>query len=111
MGTDSGIHIPITFDLRDLPLESTGIVCGVAGRLVGVTSMAGSSTGSGEDEYEYGAGSGSSEYGSGMGRRASRPVEMCYLSTARAGNVMVLEEDLQRTLQALRGAGEGLLGD
>lgn len=61
-------------------MESTGIVCGVAGRLVGGT------TGQLED-----------------------PVEMSYLSTARAGTVMVAEEELERALGALRGAESGVL--
>ncbi|KAJ4377303.1 hypothetical protein N0V83_000127 [Neocucurbitaria cava] len=70
----------ITLDLRDLPMESTGIVCGVAGRLVGGTA------GQLEDA-----------------------VEMSYLSTARAGTVMVAEEELERALGALRGAENGVV--
>jgi hypothetical protein len=61
-------------DLRDLPLESTGIVCGVASRLVGGTKVG-----------------------------LLQAVEMSYLSTARAGTVMVAEEELDRALAALRG--------
>jgi len=56
-------------------MESTGIVCGVAGRLVGETTG-----------------------------QLEEPVEMSYLSTARAGTVMVAEEELERALDALRGA-------
>ena len=37
------------------------------------------------------------------------PVEMSYLSTARAGTVMVVEEELDRALVALRGAENGIL--
>lgn len=77
LGSKDDFLIPITLDLRDLPLESTGIVCGVAGRLVEDTS--------------------------GFLRE---PVEMSYLSTARAGTVMVSEDELERTLGALRGAGK-----
>lgn len=64
--------IPITLDLRGLPVESTGIVCGVAGRLVGAT-----------------------------GKTGERSVEMVYLSTARAGAVMVAECDVDRAMAAL----------
>lgn len=71
---------PITLDLRGLPTESTGIVCGVAGRLLGETSEG-----------------------------FQEPVEMSYLSTARAGTVMVKEAELDRALKALRGAENGLL--
>ncbi|KAF2871144.1 ACT domain-containing protein [Massariosphaeria phaeospora] len=80
LGSKDDFLIPITLDLRDLPMESTGIVCGVAGRLVGGTS----------GHFET-------------------PVEMSYLSTARAGTVMVGEEELQRALGALRGAENGVL--
>lgn len=80
LGSRDEFLTPITLDLRDLPMESTGIVCGVAGRLVGET------TGQLED-----------------------PVEMSYLSTARAGTVMVAEEELERALGALRGAENSVL--
>lgn len=75
LGSKDDFLIPITLDLRELPLESTGIVCGIAGRLVGGTTA-----------------------------QMGSPVEMSYLSTARAGTVMVAEDDLKRALGALRGA-------
>ncbi|KAI1512144.1 ACT domain containing protein [Pyrenophora tritici-repentis] len=75
LGSRDEFLTPITLDLRDLPMESTGIVCGVAGRLVGETTG-----------------------------QLKEPVEMSYLSTARAGTVMVAEEELERALDALRGA-------
>ncbi len=80
MGSRHDHLIPITLDLRDLPVESTGIVCGVAGRVVGETSEG-----------------------------FQEPVEMSYLSTARAGTVMVPEEHLHRALDALRGTENGVL--
>lgn len=55
-------------------------MCGVAGRLVGATAG-----------------------------QLESPVEMSYLSTARAGTVMVVEEELDRALGALRGAENGVL--
>ncbi|KAJ4293556.1 hypothetical protein N0V90_008839 [Kalmusia sp. IMI 367209] len=79
LGSKDDFLIPITLDLRDLPMESTGIICGVAGRLVGGTT----------------------------GQLGS-PVEMSYLSTARAGTVMVAEDELKRALGALRGAENGV---
>lgn len=78
LGSKDDYLTPITLDLRDLPVESTGIVCGVAGRLVGGTTG-----------------------------QIGDPVEMSYLSTARAGTVMVAEEELDRALSALRGAENG----
>ncbi|KAF2125419.1 hypothetical protein P153DRAFT_300396 [Dothidotthia symphoricarpi CBS 119687] len=80
LGSKEDYLTPITLDLRNLPMESTGIVCGVAGRLTGGT----------------------------IGQIES-PVEMSYLSTARAGTVMVPEEELGRALNALHGAANGAL--
>jgi len=76
LGTKGDVLIPIILDLRGLPVESTGIVCGVAGRLVGRT-------------------------GGGAFGDASDSVEMSYLSTARAGTVMVAEENIERAIGAL----------
>ncbi|KAK6352619.1 hypothetical protein TWF730_009439 [Orbilia blumenaviensis] len=75
LGNKHEILIPITLDLRDLPVESTGIVCGIAGRLCGETR--------------------------GFLER-SDPVEMSYLSTARAGTVMVTEDNIERAMSALQ---------
>lgn len=80
LGSKAMYLTPITLDLRDLPMESTGIVCGVAGRLVGETSS-----------------------------HLGEPVEMSYLSTARAGTVMVPEGELDRALDALRGTENGVM--
>ncbi|KAH7079434.1 ACT domain-containing protein [Paraphoma chrysanthemicola] len=80
LGSKDEYLTPITLDLRNLPVESTGIVCGVAGRLVGATT-----------------------------RHLENPVEMSYLSTARAGTVMVAEEELDRALGALKGAENGAI--
>jgi len=80
LGSKDDYLIPIMLDLRNLPMESTGIVCGVAGRLVGGTST-----------------------------QLETAVEMSYLSTARAGTVMVGEDELDRALRALRGAENGVL--
>ena len=63
--------IPIILDLDPLPLEATGIVCGIAGQLIGASG-------------------GSME-----------SIEMSYLSTARAGTVMVDEKDLHRAMECL----------
>jgi hypothetical protein len=73
--TDSTL-VPIFLDLVDLPLESTGIVCGVAGRLVddlGSKEMLGVGHGSG----------------------------LSYLSTARAGAVVLSCEVSESALEAL----------
>ncbi|KAF8253149.1 hypothetical protein K440DRAFT_534281 [Wilcoxina mikolae CBS 423.85] len=75
LGNKDDVLIPIILDLRGLPVESTGIVCGVAGRLVGGTK-------------------GRCSGGDGA-------VEMSYLSTARAGTVMVAENDISRAVAAL----------
>ena len=72
LGSKSDVLIPIILDLHDLPLESTGIVWGIASRLV--------------ESEEPGL---------------SKPVDMSYLSTARAGTVMVAEAELESALNAL----------
>ncbi|KAM3417618.1 hypothetical protein BST61_g5854 [Cercospora zeina] len=77
LGTQSPEQVPITLDLKDLPRESTGIVCGVSSRLT-----------------------------EGMRGRMS-PTEMfnmSYLSTSRAGHVIVYEDELGDVMEALRGA-------
>jgi len=73
-GDTEGDLVPIFLDLVDLPLESTGIVCGVAGKLV--------------DEMR-------------MSDEASHENELSYLSTARAGAVILSGEGSERALQAL----------
>lgn len=69
LGATEDYLIPIVLDLESLPMEASGIVCGVAGRLV---------------------------------EGPLRPIEMTYLSTAKAGTVMVDECDLDSAMKALR---------
>jgi hypothetical protein len=79
LGNMEALLVPITLDLQSLPLESTGIVCGVAGKLVG-----------------------------GPGAESAGWVEMSYLSTAKAGAVMVEEQDLEKAIEALSEGEHGL---
>lgn len=72
VGDTEGRHIPIFLDLVSLPLEVTGIVCGVAGRLV--------------EEMRMGESS-----------------ELSYLSTARAGAVILPEGLSKRAVEVLEG--------
>ena len=76
LGSKDSLLIPIILDLESLPFEATGIVCGIAGRLVG-------------------------------GHNILRAIEMSYLSTAKAGTVMVEEEDLEAAVGALRVGVDG----
>ena len=78
LGSTDNDLIPITLDLEPLPFEATGIVCGVAGRLVG-------------------------------GHSIVEPIEMSYLSTAKAGTVMVNEKDLESAMRALRVGEDGAI--
>lgn len=80
LGSREDYLIPITLDLGPLPLEATGIICGVAGKLV-----------------------------EGPGGRVldNFNIEMSYLSTARAGTVMVDEKDLGRAMKALQVGEDG----
>ncbi|KXJ92697.1 ACT domain-domain-containing protein [Microdochium bolleyi] len=74
-GDTDGNLVPIVLDLVDLPLEATGIVSGVAGKLV--TEM--------------------SQSGADIGR------ELVYLSTARAGTVILSGETASKALEVLKG--------
>lgn len=69
LGATEDYLIPIVLGLESLPIEASGIVCGVAGRLV---------------------------------EEPLHPIEMTYLSTAKAGTVMVDECDLDSAMRALR---------
>ena len=73
LGVKDDVLVPITLNLEPLPLEATGIVCGVASKLVG----------------------------GGCGGVMSS-VEMSYLSTARGAAVMVDERDLERATELLK---------
>ena len=73
--------VPIMFDLRGLPDESAGIICGVAGRLIDRMH--------GQLGTKGGTGSGAGGF------------NMSYLSTAKAGNVIVLEDEAENALEAL----------
>ena len=85
LGSKDEFLVPITLDLGELPFEATGIVCGVAGRLCG--------GGGGADNDDQGA----AEEIDGNNK-----IEMSYLSTTRAGTVMVNEVDLERAMGLLR---------
>jgi hypothetical protein len=74
-GDTEGDLVPIFLDLVDLPLESTGIVCGVAGKLVAEMRI--------DDTPD------------------SLAAELSYLSTARAGAVILSSEASKRALEAL----------
>lgn len=79
---EEDILIPITLDLRKLSMEATGIVCGVAGRLAKETTSDDASPGT----------------------RTPNPVDLSFLSTARAGTVIVKASELDRAVTALGSA-------
>ena len=81
LGAKDDYLIPITLDLDPLPLEATGIVCGVSGRLVG---------------------------GGTYAREIMDPVEMRYLSSARGAAVIVDEADIDRAIELLSTGEDGL---
>ena len=69
-------------------MEATGIVCGVAGRLVqGATNYVGSRPLRGE------------EPGGAAGKEEA--IDITFLSTAKAGTVLVKAGELDRALEAL----------
>ena len=75
LGNKDDLMVPITLDLATLPFDATGIVCGLAQSLSGVAADRGPRLGA---------------------------IDMSYLSTARAGTIIVDETDLVRALDALR---------
>lgn len=121
LGSKEDVLVPITLDLRDLPLEATGIVCGVAGRLAAAThaqkahainfpsypeDMAQSFVSS-NSFYERQSSSSdlmtSSHHLEPDLDTSLDAVEISFLSTARAGTVIVGEPELDRAVDALEG--------
>ncbi|OTB05207.1 hypothetical protein M426DRAFT_57118 [Hypoxylon sp. CI-4A] len=74
VGDTEGDLVPIFLDLVDLPLEATGIVSGVAGRLIAEMGMDDTGVSS----------------------------ELSYLSTARAGAVILSSEQSRKALEVLK---------
>ncbi|KAJ5182997.1 hypothetical protein N7492_000613 [Penicillium capsulatum] len=135
LGSKEDYLIPIMLDLRDLPLEASGIVCGVAGRLAEATnaprtplSPVPSTVASSESSIvgsvpalfdSFGtrlALGGSPEKRAPTHSLALPPqthrlkpeldpsadaVEISFLSTARAGTIIVGEDELRRAIDAL----------
>ena len=101
--------VPITLDLRELPLEASGIVCGVAGRLAQGTKKQWLGQGSpveGPGERERSSGGGGGGGGGGDADPDGGGTEISFLSTARAGTVIVKESELDRALRALEEGAE-----
>ncbi|GAB7364232.1 hypothetical protein MBLNU230_g4780t2 [Neophaeotheca triangularis] len=79
LGTNGDVQVPVTFDLSGFDVGTTGLVCGVAGRLVeGMRGRLG-------------------------GEEAA--FDMAYLSTARAGHVVVFEDEVGVVVEVLKGVG------
>lgn len=79
LGIENPSQVPITLDLTNLPRESTGIVCGVSSRLI--EGMQGR-----------------------VGGIMPGVFNMSYLSTSRAGHVIVYEDEVKDAMEALKGA-------
>ncbi|OQE35345.1 hypothetical protein PENCOP_c013G04235 [Penicillium coprophilum] len=138
LGSKEDHLIPITLDLRDLPLEASGIVCGVAGRLADAATsshhtFSDSSVGSGASSIvgsvppffdSFGTRFAALEIDKSHLTSTSAPshglhplpssthhlqpdvdvagaVEISFLSTARAGTIIVGEDELKRAIDAL----------
>jgi hypothetical protein len=142
LGSKEDILVPITLDLRKLPLEATGIVCGVASRLADATHAAWDESAEASTIALSHSFNGASSFESSLNRYFSssvdsggpvRPpaqnpahrtpngdpltlsthhlqpdldtsleaVEISFLSTARAGTILVGEHELHRAMDAL----------
>lgn len=104
IGSTDDVMVGIMLDLRSVPMARSGIVCGIAGALVGDKKQSGQDEGT--PEHESGVGDTGAVAGGGGGNKGEEPtsVEMSYLSTAMAGTVMVAEEELERAVRALTDA-------
>jgi len=91
--SDDDVLIPIILDLRELPLDATGIVCGVAGRLAQATD-------DGDGEKELGV-SPKSLGQDNTTHNDNEAIEISFLSTARAGTVIVKASQLEKAVEAL----------
>lgn len=145
LGPKEEILVPIMLDLRSLPLEATGIVCGVAGRLADATRHEDLTDSSTVLSHSFSSSSPidifsfkhflSSSIGSGGPVRPPSPsfgrssnngpgnppmhrlqpdldssfdaVEISFLSTARAGTIIVGEHELHRAVDALEAESHG----
>ncbi|KAJ6070705.1 hypothetical protein N7467_012024 [Penicillium canescens] len=148
LGSKEDYLIPITLDLRDLPLEASGIVCGVAGRLAEAAQSPRAST---STAISSAIGSNASSVIGSVPRLfdtfgtrldalsmsekksplpssapphnlhplpmsahhlqpdldpAADAVEISFLSTARAGTIIVGEDELKRAIDALEAEKE-----
>ncbi|CAG8212220.1 unnamed protein product, partial [Penicillium nalgiovense] len=132
LGSKEDHLIPITLDLRDLPLEASGIVCGVAGRLAdaaivphahahaltdsaidsGASSVIGSVPGLFDsfgmrlaalslDKSAHGLHPLPEMHHLKPDVDVADAVEISFLSTARAGTIIVGEDELRRAIGAL----------
>lgn len=134
LGAHGDTLIPIMLDLRDLPLEASGIVCGVAGRLAeatsGISPALASDQGTGSDSINSRVMTGSvpglfGEIETRLTLEEKSPitthhhlaplthhlkpdlehsadaVEISFLSTARAGTIIVGVDELHRAIDAL----------
>ncbi|OAX82233.1 hypothetical protein ACJ72_03412 [Emergomyces africanus] len=123
------ILIPIMLDLRDLPLEATGIVCGVASRLAAATQTREPISGSKSDEHEDHEDDDDdvSSVEQTWREKSDLPrvqallhsvppdpdsaypdaVDISFLSTVRAGTVIVGERELERAMAALDAESAG----
>lgn len=155
LGSKDDILVPIMLDLRNLPLQATGIVCGVASRLAEATHTINTTTGQTEttnasssstsiaalsstntnsssfDSYVKAVFSSSADSSTGTGTGGgpakkqqhtltpsthhlqpdfhaslNAAVEISFLSTARAGTILVGEHELQRAVEALEAESE-----
>jgi hypothetical protein len=102
LGSKDDILVPITLDLRDLPLEASGIICGLASKLALATRSRRTS-----EDYGYGSAPPNRDAGKAFPLDSppdpipTDPVEISFLSTMRAGTVIVDERELGRAIAAL----------
>lgn len=102
LGAKDEVLIPITLDLREVPLEATGIVCGVAGRMAAANTL---NPHENHDDFDLDA---LFETAGDMTRQQplhqftdNPSIAISFLSTTRASSVIVREEELSRAMASL----------
>jgi len=87
------IMVPIMLDLRKLPEECTGIVCGVAAQIL---------EGINEKDMHRSASGPGKDWPPGREMYSGPGFNMSYLSTARAGSVIVREDEVEDAIEVLK---------
>ncbi|KAI5290495.1 hypothetical protein KEM54_001358, partial [Ascosphaera aggregata] len=104
------VLIPIIFDLRNLPLDATGIICGVASRLAAATQGRDNASATIDDKPMDAATETEEKQRFRLeadpANAHKEPVEMSFLSTTLGGTCIVGVPELERAMESLQAEAE-----